>query len=112
LVTSDLTISDQLTLNGGNIDAATNSKTVIVSNNTAAAIARTSGYVIGDLERAFTTGVLPTISVGTGVNEYSPVNIKFTSGAFTFPASITVRAFNTKHQLAGLQLIMLIATGM
>ena len=46
------------TSNGGNIDAATNSRKLIISNNAASAVARISGYVIGDLQTALPRGTL------------------------------------------------------
>ncbi len=45
LEVSDLTINNQLTLNGGNLDAATNVRTVIVTNSAVGSISRTNGHV-------------------------------------------------------------------
>ena len=96
LITSNLTISHVLTLNGGVLDAATNSLTVIVTNNATGAIVRTSGFVSRNLQRAFFGGNLYNFPVGTGTNEYSPVSVNFTSGSFSNP-TVTARAYNTKH---------------
>ena len=85
LITSNLTISQVLTLNGGVLDAATNSLTVIVTNNATGAIVRTRGFVTGNLERAFFGGDLYNFPVGTGTNEYSPVNSILLQVVFPIP---------------------------
>ncbi|HEV8507848.1 MAG TPA: hypothetical protein VGQ53_20725, partial [Chitinophagaceae bacterium] len=91
-LSSDLTVANTLTLNGGIIDAATNSRKVIISNSAAGAIVRTSGYVTGDLQRAiFGTSTVYSFPVGTGTNEYSPANIQLALGSFSSP-DITVKA--------------------
>jgi hypothetical protein len=92
LTGNDLTIASTLTLNGGNIDAATNSRKAIVSNSAAGAIARTNGFVIGNLQRAiFGISTVYNFPVGTAINEYSPASIQLALGSFSSP-DITVKA--------------------
>ncbi|MDQ6609026.1 MAG: G8 domain-containing protein, partial [Bacteroidota bacterium] len=97
LVTNNLTLTDQLILNGGNIDAATNSKTVIVSNNATTAISRTLGYVIGNLQRAIaSSGSLTyTYPIGTSAGNYTPVDLQFNN--LTTSGNITAYATSGDH---------------
>jgi hypothetical protein len=76
---ANATVSNTLTLTQGNVDAVTNAKALIVSNNATGAIVRTGGYVIGDLQRAITNTGSPTYSyyLGTQAGSYTPVNIIF-----------------------------------
>ncbi|MCE3296639.1 MAG: family serine peptidase [Crocinitomicaceae bacterium] len=78
-VTNHLTIGGTLTMNGGNIDGATNSRDVIVTNNAAGAIVRTAGMINYNLRRAIgTTGVAYLFPVGHGTN-YNPASLTFTN---------------------------------
>ena len=79
LVTNNLTVAGTLTMNGGNIDGATNSLTTIVTNNSTTAIVRTAGYVNYKLKRAVTTiGADYLWPVGFSTN-YTPATYNFTN---------------------------------
>jgi hypothetical protein len=97
LTGNDLTVTNTLTLNGGNIDAATNSRKVIVSNSSTGAIVRTNGFINGDLQRGVTSGAVYVFPVGTATSEYSPATLQFTSGSGGPGSAMTVTAFNTKN---------------
>jgi len=76
---NNLSIGGVLTMNGGNIDGATNSKDVIVTNNAAAAIVRTAGYVNYNLKRSVgVTGIDYLWPVGFSTN-YTPATYNFTN---------------------------------
>ena len=70
--------SGTLTLTSGNVTTGAN--TLIVSNSTVGAISRTSGQVVGNLQRAIATGSSLTYPyyVGTSAS-YDPVSILFAS---------------------------------
>jgi hypothetical protein len=99
LVANDLTINGQLTLNGGNLDAATNGRTVIVTNNLTTSVSRTSGHVIGNLRRAVATGSLTyNFPIGTTA-DYTPVSIQFNN--VTTGGNLTGLATNGDHPSLG-----------
>ena len=78
LVTNNLTISNNLILNGGVVDARTNTKTVVVSNNASGAITYTAGFIDGNLQRAVNTTATSYLwPVGFGSN-YTPASYTFT----------------------------------
>jgi hypothetical protein len=81
LVTNPLTIGGTLTLNGGNIDGATNLQNVVVTNSATAAIVRTSGYINYNLTRALaTTGAAYNYPVGLSASaNYLPASLTFTN---------------------------------
>ncbi|MFT3909018.1 MAG: T9SS type A sorting domain-containing protein [Ferruginibacter sp.] len=84
------TISGILTLTDGTI--TTSSNTLAVSNSATAAVVRTNGYVIGNLQRAVATGTNTyAYAVGTS-SGYTPASIAFsgTTGA----GSVTVVSLN------------------
>lgn len=95
-LTNNLTINNQLTLNGGNLNAFTNSKTVIISSTATAAIVRTTGFVLGNLQRAIigTGSATYNYPIGTGAN-YTPVDISFNN--ITSPGNLTVFANVPDH---------------
>jgi len=96
LVSNDLTVNNTLTLNGGNLDALTNGKKVIVANNATTAIVRTAGHVIGDLQRAIAgSGSLSySFPIGTTAN-YTPAVISFTG--LTAAGNLTGSSTNGDH---------------
>jgi hypothetical protein len=73
LLTSPLTLSGTLAMNGGNIDGAANNLDVIVTNSAAGAVTRTAGYINGNLRRAIAS---------TGANYLFPVGLS-TSANYT-----------------------------
>ncbi len=76
LVTSNLSLgtSGVLTMNGGNIDGATNLKDVIVTNSATTAVVRTAGYVNYKLQRAVANTSAYLWPVGFGTN-YTPASL-------------------------------------
>ncbi len=99
LVTNNLTINAQLNLNGGNLDAATNNKTVIITNNVPSSVSRTNGHIIGNFRRAIDIGSPTyTFDIGTSV-VYTPVNINFTN--ITTPGTLTGLATSGNHPSLG-----------
>lgn len=94
ITTQNQTVSGTLTLQAGAV--TTGSQILIVSNNAAAAVVRTSGYVIGNLRRAFPTGanVSRAFDVGTGTS-YTPVTVTFAS--IGTAGSLTVSSTATAH---------------
>ncbi len=81
-------VSSTLRLTSGNLDCGAN--TVSVTNNSTSAISRTSGHVIGNLQRAIATGANTyNFQVGTA-SGYTPASIAFSS--VSGAGSITVKA--------------------
>ena len=79
LVSNDLTLSGILTMNGGNIDGATNNLDVFIANGNSTAIVRTSGLINTNLKRTITsTGSAYLFPVGYSTN-YMPANLTFTN---------------------------------
>jgi DNA/RNA endonuclease G (NUC1) len=81
----DITINGSLVLTSGNITATSNTLTI----SSTGAVSRTSGHIIGNLQRGFPGAGSKTFDVGTA-NGYSPVTLNATAG--TFPANVTVKA--------------------
>jgi hypothetical protein len=89
LVTNNLTIGGVLTMNGGNIDGATNSLNVLITNPNSNAIVRTNGFVNHNLRRSInTTAVAYDFPVGFSTN-YQPTSYTFTN---LTPGDLTVLA--------------------
>ena len=78
-----LTIDGVLTMNGNDIDATTG----LVSIADTGSIARTSGIVLGTLQKAFSAPELFTYPVGT-TGAFSPVDVNVTNG----PGTLSVLA--------------------
>ncbi|MDF7818748.1 choice-of-anchor Q domain-containing protein [Runella sp. MFBS21] len=85
---SPLEISDVLALTSGTITSGDN----ILESSATGSISRTQGYVIGNLQKTFSTSAPFTLPVGTP-NGYSPVSILFLSG----PGTLMARAIQSKH---------------
>ncbi len=81
----DLTVTGTLSLTNGVILTGPNT---LINNGTAA---RTNGYVDGSMGRTY--GLIGLHTFHVGQNGYSPVAVNVTSG--TFPATMTVRAFDS-----------------
>lgn len=79
LVSNHLTLSGTLTMNGGNLDGATNSRDVILTNNAAGAVVHTAGIITYNLKRAIgSTGAAYLFPVGYTTN-YMPADLTFTN---------------------------------
>ena len=72
-MSDDVTVEGVLILAGGSVNAGPNTLTIGPGRS----IARTSGFVIGNLEKIFDSAEDFTYHVGTP-NEYSPVNVVVT----------------------------------
>jgi hypothetical protein len=81
----DLTFNGTLTFTVGNL--TTNANTAIIGS--AGTVARTSGYVIGNLKKIYSAAASKSFEVGTA-NGFSPVTVNATAG--TFPGDFTVKA--------------------
>jgi hypothetical protein len=81
-----LTLGGPLTLTSGNISTSVANTLAIAASGS---VSRTSGHIIGNLQKTFTAAANRTFEVGTP-GAYSPVGVNATSG--TFPADFTVRA--------------------
>jgi len=77
VVGSDLTISNLLKMQGGNIDAATNGKKVILSKSNVNALDNSSGYITGTVQRAIGTGAAYRFPVGNATNGSTPLLLSF-----------------------------------
>ena len=89
LLVDNITVNQTLTLTNGLIDAFTNSKRVIISNT--GSVARTNGWVTGNLQKNVATGAATrTFEIG-GAIDYRPVTIVFgnVSVAGDLTASVT-----------------------
>ncbi|MGV3631145.1 MAG: GEVED domain-containing protein [Bacteroidota bacterium] len=90
-VTNHLTIGGTLTMNGGNIDGATNTRDVVVTNNAVGAVVRTAGLINYNLKRTIgSTGAAYLFPVGNGTN-YNPANITFTN---LTPGDLNIRSIS------------------
>ncbi|MES2588159.1 MAG: GEVED domain-containing protein [Bacteroidota bacterium] len=79
LVTNDLTISGTLTMNGGNIDGATNTRSVIITNGNNTAISRTAGFINHNLRRTISNSAVSYLfPIGFSTN-YTPADLTFTN---------------------------------
>ncbi|HST50692.1 MAG TPA: Calx-beta domain-containing protein, partial [Pyrinomonadaceae bacterium] len=85
LAGGDLTFTGTLTFTAGNL--TTNNNTVIIGG--AGTVTRTSGHVIGNLNKVYTAAASKTFEVGTA-NGFSPVTVNSTAG--TYPGDFTVKA--------------------
>lgn len=82
---TNATVTAALTLTSGNVDAAANSKTLSIGP--AGTVSRTSGHIIGNLQKTYVGIGTKDFEVGTA-NGFSKVTINITAGAF--PAALTV----------------------
>jgi CSLREA domain-containing protein len=87
-LTNNATVNGTLTLTSGNATTSTNTLAVA----SAGTVSRTSGHVIGNLQKAFAATGSKSFEVGTA-NGYSPVAVNATAG--TFPANFTVKAIES-----------------
>ncbi|MGC9354648.1 MAG: HYR domain-containing protein, partial [Mariniphaga sp.] len=101
---NDLAISNQLTLNDGIIDRATNNQNIIVTNTSTGALSNTSGYITGNLQRAIAGSGTATylFPVGNGSN-YTPLELTFNS--LLNSGSITVSSTGNDHLNIGTSLL-------
>ena len=85
------TVSGTLTLTDGQLNAATNGKTVHANT-----VARTDGYVVGDLRKLVSAGagVSRTFEVGTAAG-YAPVDVAFAN--VSVAGNLTARANAGDH---------------
>jgi hypothetical protein len=91
LVTNNLIISGVLTMNGGNIDGATNSLNVEVTNPNANAIIRTNGLVNHTLSRSINS-LNENYLFPVGLNSnYLPIELHFNDLS---PGVLSVKAIN------------------
>ncbi|TAD90928.1 MAG: hypothetical protein EAY75_04060, partial [Bacteroidetes bacterium] len=96
-LSNNVTVSSVLTFQSSNTaNISTGSNSLIVSNNSAAALVRTgSGHVIGNFQRAIATGA-NTYLFGVGTSEgYTPVSLEF--GSVTTGGNITVNSNDANH---------------
>ncbi|MDO9592227.1 MAG: hypothetical protein Q7I98_03430, partial [Erysipelotrichaceae bacterium] len=101
---ANLTITNQLTMNGGNIDGATNGKKVILTNPDINSISRTSGFITGQMQRAIGNlgGTAYLFPVGNGPN-YTPLILNFTGA--NNGGNITVSSNAGDHASLGTSLL-------
>lgn len=77
VLANDITVDQILTLTNGTI--STSSNKVIISSNATGAVARTNGYVSGNLQRAINTGANTyQFAIGTSLG-YTPATFAFTA---------------------------------
>jgi hypothetical protein len=88
LLETPITVNGTLILGSHNFDAGSHTLTI----GSGGSVSRTSGYVIGNLAKVYSTTGSKTFEVGTA-NGYSPVAVNATAGTGTF----TVKATGTKH---------------
>ena len=94
---NNVTVSTLLTLTSGNI--TTGASVLIVSATCATGVSRTSGHVVGYLQKAIPAGASScTFEVGSGAN-YTPVVTDFVSG--TTAGNITASTTGTEHPSIG-----------
>jgi hypothetical protein len=102
LLTDNLTVNHQLTLNGKLLLSDKN----LILGNTAPAITGTfgagDGMIItgtGEIQKLIGSNVSYSFPVGdvTGTADYTPVTLSFTSGTYASGAYATVKVFNLKH---------------
>lgn len=84
---TNATVVATLTLTSGNVDAAANSTTLSIGQ--AGTVIRTSGHIIGNLQKTFVGIAAKDFEVGTA-NGFSKVTVNITAGGF--PAAFTVSA--------------------
>lgn len=84
---TNATVIATLTLTSGNVDAAANSTTLSIGQ--AGTVNRTSGHIIGNLQKTYAGISTKDFEVGTA-NGFSKVIVNITAGAF--PAAFTVSA--------------------
>jgi FlgD Ig-like domain len=89
---TDETVSNTLTLAGGNVTTGTN-KMIIAPGGT---VSRTSGHVVGNLQKNFATGsnVTQTFEVGTG-SDYTPVDVSIAS--VSTAGNVTAKSTSGDH---------------
>ena len=86
-LSTNATVTSTLTLTSGNVDAAANSTTLSIGQ--AGTVSRTSGHIIGNLQKTYVGIGTKDFEVGTA-NGFSKVTVNITAGAF--PAAFTVSA--------------------
>jgi hypothetical protein len=92
-INNDVTVAAVLTLTSGNIATGTN--TLIVTAACLGSVARTAGFVIGNLRKAIPAGASTcTFEVGSGAN-YTPIVTVFVAG--TTAGNITGSTTGTEH---------------
>ena len=77
LVENDLAISNQLRMQGGNIDGIASGKKVILSKTDINALDNSSGYINGALQRAIGNGVQYLFPVGNTTNGSTSLSLSF-----------------------------------
>ena len=88
VLANDITCSQTLNLTNGTINTSSNK--VIISNSATGSVARTNGYVNGNLQRAIATGANTyNFAVGTA-SGYTPVSLAFS--AVSGAGNITVNS--------------------
>jgi PKD repeat protein len=95
-ISNNETINNTLTLTAGNITTGNN--TVIIGSS--GSVSRTSGYVIGNLQKNVAAGsnVLRTFEVGTA-SAYNPVTVTFAS--VSIAGNLTAKATSGDHPSIG-----------
>jgi len=93
---TDETVSNTLTLTSGNISTGSN-KMIIAAGGT---VSRTSGHVVGNLQKNFATGsnVARSFEVGTG-SDYTPVDVTVTS--VSAAGNVTANSTSGDHPSIG-----------
>jgi len=90
---SNVTVNNLLTLTSGNV--VTGSNTLITVATCASSVTRTSGHVVGNLQKAIPLGASScTFEIGSGA-DYTPVDASY-SGV-TVPGSITASTTAAEH---------------
>ena len=88
---NDLSVTNQLTLNGGNIN--TGSQAVILNNSNASGLSYTSGYIIGNFRRAISnSGENYLFPVGDGTTS---ANVQLNFAGITTAGEVTVTSSGT-----------------
>lgn len=90
------TISGTLTLTAGIMNASTNTRTVVTSAACPGSLARTNGWVFGNLQIAIPAGTPDcTFFIGDSATNYTPLRVNFASVAL--PGNLTATLINTEH---------------
>ena len=102
LVGNDLTIKNQLNMQGGKIDAT--SQKLILSSPSISSLTRTSGFIVGKVQRAINSSGINAylFPVGNGSN-YTPLTLNFSG--LSLGGSITIESINGIHPNIGTSLL-------